>query len=145
MKHLPSSLGPIIYMNLLKTSHGTGQSINAGRNTLCVRTLMLGLDVQIHGHFSSRFLIDSLYEHELHSLYSETHWFEWSAFVVSGTDIPNANPEIHIQHVADEFDQKCNCFKHSPCNGNDYHRAPWRKNINPSAKKKHEFARYWSF
>ena len=53
----------------------------------------------------------------------KTHWFEWSAFVVSGTDIPNANPEVHIQNVAEKFDQKCNCFKHISCKGNDYHRA----------------------
>ena len=40
-----------------------------------------------------------------------------------------------INCEAEKFDQKCNCFKHIPCNGNDYHRAPWRKNINPRAKK----------
>ena len=80
----------------------------------------------MHSYFSFRFLIDSLHEHEFRSLYSET-WFEWSAFVVSGTDIPNANPEVHIQHVAEKIDQKCNCFKHLSCNGNDYHRAPGGK------------------
>ena len=47
--------------------------------------------------------VQKLSEHEFHSLYSETHWFEWSAFVVSGTDIPNANPEVHIQHVAENL------------------------------------------
>ena len=99
----------------------------AGRKTSCVRTLLLGLEVQIHDHFSSIFLIDSLHEHEFHSLYNETHWFEWSAFVVSGTDIPNADHEVHIQHVVEKFDRKCNCFKHIPCDGNDYHRAPEEK------------------
>ena len=116
----------------------------AGRKTSCVRTLLLGLEVQIHSHFSSRFLIDSLHEYDFHCLYSETHWFEWSAFVVSSTDIPNPNPEVHIQHVAERFDQKYICFKHIPCNVYDYHRAPRRKNISPSAKKNQEYARYWS-
>ena len=55
-------------------------------------------------HFSSRFSIDSLHEPELHSLYSETQWFERNAFVVSGIDILNVNPEVHIQHVAENFD-----------------------------------------
>ena len=40
-----------------------------------------------------------------------------------------------INCVAEKFDQKCNCFKHIPCNGNDYHHAPRRKNINPRGKK----------
>ena len=53
----------------------------------------------------------------------------------NGIDIPNANPEVHIQHVAEKFDQTCNCCKHIPCNGDDYHRAPMGGNINPSAKK----------
>ena len=144
MKHLPSSFGPIMKSWICWKYHMYWPINYAGRKTACVRTLLLGLQVQLHGHFSSRFLIDSVHEHEFHSLYSETHWFKWSAFVVSGTDIPNANPVVHIQHIAEKIDQKCNCFKHIPCNGNDYHRAPWRKNINPSAKKNHEFARYWS-
>ena len=55
-------------------------------------------------HFSSRFSIDSLHEPKLHNLYSETQWFEWNAFVVSGTDILNVNPEVHIQHVVENFD-----------------------------------------
>ena len=38
-------------------------------------------------------------------MYSETTGFKWSAFVVSGTDIPNADPEVHIQQVAEKFDQ----------------------------------------
>ena len=55
-------------------------------------------------HFSSEFSNDSLHEPKLHSLYSETQWFERNAFVVSGTDILNVNLEVHIQHVAENFD-----------------------------------------
>ena len=54
--------------------------------------------------FSSGFSIDSLHEPKLHSLYSETQKFERNAFVVSGTDILNVNPEVHIQHMTENFD-----------------------------------------
>ena len=74
------------------------------RKTPCIRTLLLGLWVQMNRHFSSRFSIDSLHEPKLHSLHSETQWFERNAFVDSGADIPNVNPEVHIQHLAENFD-----------------------------------------
>ena len=71
----------------------------ASQKISCVRTLLLGLGVQIHSHFSSRLLIDS--HHELCRFYSDTHWFEWSAFAVNGTDIPNANPILRfISHMS---------------------------------------------
>ena len=54
--------------------------------------------------FQLPFSIDSLNEPKFHSLYSETQWFERNAFVVSGTDILNVNPEVHIQHVAENSD-----------------------------------------
>ena len=55
-------------------------------------------------HFSSKFSNDSLHEAKLHSFYSETQWFERNAFVVSGTDVLNVNPEVHIQHAAENLD-----------------------------------------
>ena len=74
------------------------------RKTLCRRALLLGLLVQMNHHFSSRFSIDSHHEPKLHSWHSETQWFERNAFVVSSTGILNVNPEVHIQHVAENFD-----------------------------------------
>ena len=74
------------------------------RKTPCVRTLLLGLWVQMNHHFSSRFSIDSLHEPKLHSWHSETQWFERNVVVVSDTGILNVNPEVHIQHVAENFD-----------------------------------------
>ena len=76
---------------------------HARRRTLCVRTLLLGLWVQMNRHFSSQFSINSLHEPKLHSVYSETQWLERNAFVVSGTDILNVNPEVHVQHVAENL------------------------------------------
>ena len=104
----------------------------ASRKTPCVRTLLLSLGVQMHCNFSSRFLTESLHDLKLHSLYSETHWFECNAFVVSGTDILNINnwPQCN----------DCSFFEHIPCNVNDYHYAPWTKSI----KQNWEFARYWN-
>ena len=115
----------------------------ASRKTPCVRTLQLGLGVQIHRHFSSRLVIDSLHVHELHSLHNEIHWFEVSAFLISGADIPNVNPGFRIQHEAETLDYSISYFDHNPCNGNNYQCVPWRK-YQCKCLENHDFARYWS-
>ena len=60
--------------------------------------------MQLHHHFSSRFLIDSLNSHGFCCSYSEVQRFERSASVLQGTDIPNLTPDQVVQYAADNFD-----------------------------------------
>ena len=66
--------------------------------------LPLGLGVQLHHHFSSKFLVDTLYSHGFCSSYSTVQNFEGSAAVTQGTDIPGYTPDSFIQYVADNVD-----------------------------------------
>ena len=60
--------------------------------------------MQLHHHFSSRFLIDSLNSHGFCCSYSEVQRFERSASVLQGTDIPNLTPDQVVQYAADNVD-----------------------------------------
>ena len=65
--------------------------------------LQLGLGIQMHHHFASRFLIDSLHSHGFCSSYTDVKNFERSAAVVTGTDIPDYTPENFVQYAADKM------------------------------------------
>lgn len=82
-----------------------GQAIIQGaRPRVILAPLQLGLGVQMHHHFSSKFLIDTLYSHGFCSSYTAVQNFERSAAVTQGTDIPGFMPGCFIQHVADNVD-----------------------------------------
>ena len=72
--------------------------------------LQLGLGIQMHQHFGSRFLIDSLNKHWFCVSYSEVVKYERYAAVHQGTKIPgvsgssSAEPTHFMHHVADNAD-----------------------------------------
>ena len=65
---------------------------------------MLGIAVQLHHHFGSKFVIDSLNSHGFCSSYSEVQRFEMSAAMSQGTDIPGLATGRFVQFVADNAD-----------------------------------------
>ena len=82
-----------------------GQAIiQATRPRVILAPLQLGLGIQLHHHFASKFLIDSLNQHGFCCSYSEVTKFERSAAVIQGTDIPNFAEGSFIQYVADNVD-----------------------------------------
>ena len=82
-----------------------GQAImQATRPLVLVAPLQLGLAVQMHYHFGSRFLIDSLHRHGFCSSYSEVQMFERNAAVASGTELNILDGDCLVQYVADNVD-----------------------------------------
>ena len=67
-----------------------GQAImQAARPRVLLAPLQIGLDVQLHHHFTSRLLIDSLHRLGFCYSYQEVQTFEKNAAVTQGTGIPN--------------------------------------------------------
>ncbi len=82
-----------------------GQAIiQATRPRVLLAPLQLGLGLQMHHHYSSRFLIDTLNSLGFSCSYSEVQRYERSAAVAQGTDIPDHTPGQQIQYVADNVD-----------------------------------------
>lgn len=82
-----------------------GQALIQGtRPRALLAPLQLGLAVQMHHHFSSKFLIDTLCAHGFSTSYGNVQNFERSAAVSQGTDIPNFSSGSFVQHVADNID-----------------------------------------
>lgn len=81
-----------------------GQSImQAARPRVLLAPLQIALAIQMHHHFSSRFLIDSLHKHGFCSPYKEVVRFEQNAAANQGTDIPNYDAQF-VQYSADNVD-----------------------------------------
>lgn len=74
------------------------------RPRVLVAILQIGIAVQMHRQFSSRFLIDSLNSHGFCTSYSEVLKYERSAAVHQGPDIPGIVQGSCLQHVADNVD-----------------------------------------
>lgn len=72
--------------------------------------LQLGLAVQLHHHFASRFLIDTLNSHGFCSSYSTVQKYERSAAATQATEIPEYTPDKFIQFVADNVDHNTRTF-----------------------------------
>ena len=82
-----------------------GQAIvQAARPRAIIAPLQLGLGVQMHHHFSSKFLIDSLNAHGFCSSYSTVQKYQRSAAVAQGTEIPGWIPGRFMQFSADNVD-----------------------------------------
>ena len=82
-----------------------GQAIiQAARPRVLIAPLQVGLAVQMHHHFGSQFLIDSLNSSGFCSSYSEVTRFEMSAACLQGTDILGITPGHFVQFVADNAD-----------------------------------------
>ena len=82
-----------------------GQAIiQAARPRVLIAPLQTGLAVQMHHHYGSKFLIDSLNSHGFCSSYTEVKKFEMSAAQTKGTDIPGLTPGHFVQYEADNVD-----------------------------------------
>ena len=82
-----------------------GQAIvQAVRPRVILAPLQLGLGVQMHHHFSSKFLIDSLNSHGFCASYKTVQKYERSAAVAQGTEIPGYTPGHFVQYSADNVD-----------------------------------------
>ena len=78
--------------------------MQATRPRALMAPLQLGLAVQMHHHFGSRFLIDSLHRHGHCSFYSEVQMFERNAVVTSGTELNIPDGDFLVLYVADNVD-----------------------------------------
>ena len=107
-----------------------GQAImQAARPRVLLAPLHVSLGVQLHHHFVSRFLIDSLHSHGFCCTYEEVHKFERNAVLSHGTDIPNFTSES-IQYAADNVDHNIRTL-----DGNDtFHSMGMIAAITPGTK-----------
>lgn len=81
-----------------------GQAIvQAARPRVVIAPLQIGLAVQLHHNFASRFLIDTLHHHGFCSSYQEVQMFNQNAALGQGTDIPSYNSQF-VQYAADNVD-----------------------------------------
>ena len=81
-----------------------GQAIiQAARPRVILVPLQFGLAVQLHHHFASRFLIDTVHRLRFCSSYQEAQIFNQNAALDQGTDVPDYNGEF-LQYVADNVD-----------------------------------------
>ena len=81
-----------------------GQTVmQAARPRALVAPLQIGLAVQVHHAFASRFLIDTLNSHGFCSSYNEVQRYSKNAAVQQSTDIPSFNGEF-VQYSADNVD-----------------------------------------
>jgi len=82
-----------------------GQAImQAVRPKAILAPLQLGLGVQMHHQFASKFLIESVHSHGFCSSYATVQNYERSAAATQGIDIPGWTPGSFIQYVADNVD-----------------------------------------
>ncbi|VDH88747.1 Hypothetical predicted protein [Mytilus galloprovincialis] len=77
--------------------------IQATRPRSVIAPLQIGLGIQMHHHFSSRFLIDTLFNLGFCSSYSEVQKFEMNAAASRSTEIANENQSV-VQYIADNVD-----------------------------------------
>jgi hypothetical protein len=107
-QYLPQSLLVLLQTIIGKTHTKKVASIGhaivqAARPRVVVAPLQLGLAVQMHHHFGSRFLIDSLYQHGFCSSYSEVQRYEHSAATSRAIET-TVQPGQFVQYAADNVD-----------------------------------------
>ena len=84
--------------------------MQAGRPRVLIAPMQLGVGVQMHHHFDSRFLISSLSQHGFCCSYSEGQRYETNAFSCKGLEIPHLTNEQFVQYVADNVDHNIRTF-----------------------------------
>ena len=112
LKFLPSLL--ISFLKVMMTGKNTdvklasiGQAImQATRPRVLLAPLQFGLSTQMHHHFGSRFLVDTLYKHGFGCSYSEVQAFEKCSALAQGldTEVAQSNSERVVQFIADNVD-----------------------------------------
>ena len=79
-----------------------GQAImQAARPRILLAPLQIGLGVQMHYMFQSKFLIDTLHHHGFSCSYGEVKKFERCSAVAQGTKIQNVSASSCLQYSAD--------------------------------------------
>ncbi|CAG2207340.1 unnamed protein product [Mytilus edulis] len=78
--------------------------MQASRPRALITPLQLGLGVQVHHNFASRFLVSTLNSLGFCSSYYEVQKFESSAAAVQGVDLPGDISNSFVQFVADNVD-----------------------------------------
>ena len=82
-----------------------GQAImQAIRPRNMLTPLQLGLGIQMHHHFASKFLINTLHKYGFSCAYNEVIQYERNAAVALGKDLPETPQGSHIEFVADNVD-----------------------------------------
>ena len=109
VRYLPASLSTFLSLltseknNALKVA-SIGQAIvQAARPRVVISPLQIGLAVQLHLNFASRFLIDTLHHHGFCSSYQDVQMFNQNVALGQGTDIPSFNGQF-VQYAADNVD-----------------------------------------
>ena len=77
--------------------------MQGARPRVIIAHLQIGLAVQLHHHYASRSLIDTLSRHGVCSTYDEVLKFNENAALEQGTDIPSFEGQF-VQYVADNVD-----------------------------------------
>ena len=78
--------------------------VQSTRPNTVIAPLQIGLAVQMHRTFGSRFLIDTLSHLGFCTSYSEVRKFELNAAVFHGIDLPETTDKHTVQFVADNAD-----------------------------------------
>ena len=114
-----------------------GQAImQAARPRVLLVPLQIGLGVQLHHHYASRFLIDSLHKHGFCCSYNEVQQFERNAVLSYGTDIPDYSSQF-VQYVADNVDHNIRTID----GNNSFHGVGMIAAITPDVRKSNPMIR----
>ena len=85
-----------------------GQSIiQASRPNTCIAPLQVGLAVQLHKTFASRFLVSTLHKMGFCASYAEVNNFQLNAAAFQGLNLPDVTEKTSLQFVADNVDHNC--------------------------------------
>lgn len=139
---LPNSLREFLRYMITGKNTGVklasiGQAImQAARPRVLLAPLQIGLAVQMHHHFASRFLIDSLNEHGFCSPYHEVQRFNQNAAVDDGTDIPLSTDQF-VQYAADNVDHDIRTID----GNNTFHGMGMIATITPEIQQRHQVPR----
>jgi 5'-3' exonuclease len=135
--HLPNSLSSFLKTvtseNVSSTKvNSIGQAIiQATRPRLVIEPLQIGLAVQLHHMFGSRFLIDTLNNMGFCSSYSEVKKFESSAVISSKQESCSLDESHCLQFVADNVDHNINTID----GNNTFHGMGIISCLSPGLKK----------
>jgi len=114
-----------------------GQAImQASRPRVFMAPLQLGLGIQLHHHYASRFLIDTLHKYGFCCSYNEVHQFEQNAALSYGTDIPNLSSQF-VQYVADDVDHNVRTLD----GNNTFHGMGMIAAVTPEIKRTNQISR----
>lgn len=110
LKYVPDSL--LLFLrhlfagkdNELKLASIAQAIMQATMPRVILAPLQLGLAVQVHDHFASRFIVDSLHQHGFACSYSEVLKFERSSAISQGTDLAPPESGQFVQYIADNVD-----------------------------------------